>query len=176
MRLDQPNRAGFTIIEVMVVGIMMTILAVSLPTIWQGIGQPSIDTMIRCQVGQEAQLAAMSLAADCGGVLPEKRTDITGTKSSNTYAGAAVIGGDLVLSYSDGSTITYSHDDERHTLIRDQGGSSIVIASNVYEMDLDDSVETGYIEMALTLRFRETGSPKYTRPYEYFFYVPEAMP
>ncbi len=176
MRRDRPHRSGFTMVEVMIVGIMMTILAVSLPTIWQGIGQPSIDTMIRCQVGQEAQLAAMSLAVDCGGVLPEKRADITGAKSSNTYTGAAVIGGDLVLSYSDGSTITYSHDNVRHTLIRNQGGSSIVIASNVYEMDLDDEAEAGYIEVDLTLRFRGTGSSKYTRPYEYFFYVREAMP
>lgn len=182
-RVQRPQ-AGFTLVEVMVVGALMAVLAFLLPMAWEGLGQPSVDTMIRCRIGQEAQLAAMSLAADCGGSLPTRRSSIAGEVQANSFAGAEISGEELKLSYADGTTVNYQFDESRQCLVRKQrleSGtlvSSLVVASNLHGMDLDDTDASGRIRVALTFYFRDpaTAPDKYRHPYQYVFYLPKEMP
>ncbi|HBO42680.1 MAG TPA: hypothetical protein DD670_01830 [Planctomycetaceae bacterium] len=182
--MKRSQKSGFTLVEVIVVGILMTFLvAMILPLAWDAVGQPSIDMMIDCRMGQEAQLTAMSLAADCGGCLPRKRAEISGVKCEARFAGAA-IGEDettLILSYdaTPAVVVTYAVDADEHTLVRAQGEVSVVVAENVYYMHLDDTELDDRIKVTLTFSFRDpdsTGIPdKYRRPYRYIFYVPKGV-
>jgi len=172
-----PCKRGFTLIEVMIVGMMMVLLAIVLSSAWSGLGQPSIDTLVRCQVQQEAQLAAMSLAADCGGCPPVSNAAIEGLQGADIFTGASITDDQLQISFSSGTTILYSFDEDAHTLVRQTTGSSassVVIASNVYGMTLED--EGSFIEVTLTFQFRDIGPDKYRDPYQYIFYVPTVIP
>jgi prepilin-type N-terminal cleavage/methylation domain-containing protein len=177
MKTNPPRNRGFTLIEVMLVGMMMGVLAIVLSSAWSGLGQPAIDVMVRCQVEPEAQIAAMSLAADCGGRLPVSQAAIQGSLDGEAFSSASISGGALVISFTGGSTITYRWDQDQHTLVRETAGattSSLVIASNVYGMLLED--EGSFIQMTLTFQFRDVGSDKYRAPYSYIFFVPMVMP
>ncbi|NLE39555.1 MAG: prepilin-type N-terminal cleavage/methylation domain-containing protein, partial [Pirellulaceae bacterium] len=196
-------QSGFTLVEVIVVGILMTFLvAMLLPLAWDAVGQPSIDMMIDCRIGQEAQLTAMSLTADCGGYLPVKRESITGGKKEGVQFLHAEINNnndndddddkELVLSYSDGTRIVYAvvidseseseSESKRRSLMRrrDVGavvGVPVVVAANVYTMELDDEELDDRIKLTLTLSFRDPEDgripQKYRRLYKYVFYVPK---
>ena len=63
----------------MIVGILMSLLVILLSTAWIGLGQPSADTMTRCRLLQEAQMATLSLTEDLGGSMPVK------TSTSQTF-------------------------------------------------------------------------------------------
>jgi len=177
MNDNRPRNRGFTLIEVMIVGMMTAFLAVLLSTAWSGLAQPSIDVLVRCQVEQEAQLAAMSLAADCGGCPPVKRDQIQGSQDSDSFSGASISGDRLLVSFTGGTTIYYGVNDDQHTLVRETTGStasSVVVASNVYGMSLEDKGD--FIKMTLLFQFRDTGADKYREPYNYTFFVPTVIP
>ncbi|MBN2216853.1 MAG: prepilin-type N-terminal cleavage/methylation domain-containing protein [Pirellulales bacterium] len=172
------GRHGFTLTEMAIVSVMTGILAIVLGTAWSGLAQPSIDIMVRCQMEQEAQLAAMSLATDCGGYLPVKTSNIQGGITglgTAVFSGASINSDQLQLTFTDGTTITYKVDDD-HRLIRETTNtatSSVVIASNVYGMTLEE--DGNFIKVAFLFQFRATGSDKYRIPYTYILYVPTVI-
>ena len=184
MSTSRRQRAGFTLTEMAIVGVLMGFLAVCLGRAWDGLAQPSIDLMVRCMVQQEAQIAAMSLSEDCGGCPPGKISDIQGLKISDICTGVSTSDDDLVISFSN-ETVTYRLNSDNHTLVRDHTvdmtTTSVVIASNVYGMSLNNASEpgdlqTGWIKVNLTFRLRGEGRSQYTTPYKYVFYVPESIP
>jgi type II secretory pathway pseudopilin PulG len=77
MNMDRPRmiaasqrRAGFTLVEIMMVGGLMAFLAILLSSAWNGIGRSAVDAAVRSQLLQELDLAVASLGRDLGGSLP----------------------------------------------------------------------------------------------------------
>jgi type II secretory pathway component PulJ len=96
---SRPCAGGFTVMEMMIVCAMTTLLAVMFSMAWSGLGQPSADALVRCQVAQEAQLATASLATDLGGSLPGQ---VTGTKQAGQLVGCMIVGGSQLRLCFDG--------------------------------------------------------------------------
>jgi prepilin-type N-terminal cleavage/methylation domain-containing protein len=65
------RRRGFTVVELIVVSMLTTILAVILSSIWRGLCIPALDASARCRIALEANPAAASLARDLGGSLAD---------------------------------------------------------------------------------------------------------
>jgi prepilin-type N-terminal cleavage/methylation domain-containing protein len=70
------TKKGFTLMEVMIAGGLMSLLAAMLSFTWTGFGRPAADAVTRSRLAQEMRLAVSCLARDFGGGLanPEGRT------------------------------------------------------------------------------------------------------
>jgi hypothetical protein len=59
------------VIEMVVVSFLMVLLSTIISSIWSVFCLPALDVAARCQMVQEANLAASSLGRDCGGYFSE---------------------------------------------------------------------------------------------------------
>ena len=70
MRRSRARRrgpGGFSVVEIVIVSFLMALLSSIIGAIWMAFCLPALDVAARCQIVQEANLAASSLARDCGG-------------------------------------------------------------------------------------------------------------
>ena len=160
---------GFTVMEMMIVGAMTALLAILFAKAWSGLGQPSVNALVRCQVAQEAQLATASLATDLGGSLPGQPT---GTKPNGEMVGQMVVGGsELRLCFDGGglngiadwgppdTVIRYYVEDDKLIRWNETADTAFYVASNVESMALSE-LGSG-VQIDLTLTFRDV-SQTYT--------------
>ncbi len=159
---------GFTVMEMMIVGAMTTLLAILFSTAWSGLGQPSADALVRCQVAQEAQLATASLAADLGGSLPGQAG---GTKENGQLVGRLEPEGSELRLCFDGENFGFPdwggadtviwYYVENNKLIRWNENTDAVfyVASNVENMTVSN-LGSG-VQIDLTFTFRDV-SQTYT--------------
>ncbi len=63
------RRSGFSVVEVMIVGGLMSLLVILISSAWTGPARSLRDAVLRCRFTQEANLAAEILARDFGGYL-----------------------------------------------------------------------------------------------------------
>jgi hypothetical protein len=156
------GHGGFTLIEITIVGVMMTFLAVVFSMAWSGLGQPSADALVRCQVGQEARLAAACLAADLGGSLPGQGTGPVGL---GKMVGRMVVGGaELWLCFDGGSpnaaadwgspdtVITYAVEDGKLVRTNQAASTAFVVASNVTAMGVEEQGTGARIQLTFSFR------------------------
>ena len=87
---------GFTVIEVMLTGALMSLLAVLISSAWAGLGRSTADATARCRIAQAANLAAESLAHDFCGSLPGQ---ITGKPRHGRVVGRLVAGSQVQLCF-----------------------------------------------------------------------------
>jgi type II secretory pathway pseudopilin PulG len=103
------RRRGFTITEMLITGVLMSLFGVLLGQAWASFGRPAIVNTARCRVAQEANLAAEALARDVGllAVPADAQVD-------SRYANAQALGSTLYMTIDDGSgvfrTIAYAAD------------------------------------------------------------------
>ena len=191
------RRRGFTLIEMLITGLLMALMAVLLGNAWAAFGRPAIAAAARCRVAQEANLAAEALAYDVGrlarpaGIEPD-------TRYQNAQAGSTV----LYLTIDDGTgtsrTISYAPDSTDPTkLVRTDlsapAGTSRVVAGLLAGFDAVRDVLHGAgtggsdvpgVRVDLTFSHRTmdrdpvTGSFRgdYTRRYTLFLPDPQAAP
>jgi len=159
-RLHRP--AGFTLVEVMIVGALMSFLVMLISGTWTGVGRSVVDAIARCRVSQEVNLATETLSRDFSGGLAEQAT---GPRKLGSMVGClAVPGPELWLCY-DGdpvngvadwaapdSVVTYTLQDNRLLRSNLQAGTAFVAAGNVEQMQLAEQPDGVTID--LTFKYR----------------------
>jgi hypothetical protein len=104
-------RRGFTVIEMMLTGFLMGLLAVLLGNAWAAFGRPAISSVARCRVAQEANLAAEALARDLGMLAQDLIGPPTPTTSRYLNASPQSDGSPLSFFIDDGTSF---HTDGTH--------------------------------------------------------------
>lgn len=164
IRYHGPRRRsnGFTLLEVMVVGIVMGFLALILSGAWAGFGRPSADAIVRCRVAQEANMASACLARDFGGGLPDQ---ITGGKQAGRLVGALAVDDSQLWLCFDGdpangeadwgssdTVVTYDVQDNGLVRSNQQTETKFLAASNVEQMQVSQTKEEIQIDLMFTYR------------------------
>jgi len=103
--MDRPSRqharrGGFTLMEMTLVGGLMSLLVVLIAASWTALGRPSYDAAIRGRMTLEANLAAESLVRDLGGGLVG---DASGKLPEGRLVGRTIVLGTQLLLCYDGS-------------------------------------------------------------------------
>jgi prepilin-type N-terminal cleavage/methylation domain-containing protein len=94
---------GFTLVEVTVVSGLMAVLALLLSAVWAGFGRPATETIARCRVAQEMNLAVDSLARDLAGSLAGNAGRV-GRKRDSQFVGWMLPGNSQLWLCFDGGT------------------------------------------------------------------------
>ena len=165
-RYRGPRTAGFTILEIMVASLVMTLLVVLLSQVWVGMIRPTADMISYSQLDQEAKLAATALAADLGGSLanPEGRL---GTQAQYKYVGRLEPAStQLWLCFDSGSSpngvadwgspdtvIVYEVQDGSLVRFDQTAGTSVPIARHVDSFVTQD-LGDGRVQFQLLLSYR----------------------
>jgi type II secretory pathway component PulJ len=158
--------AGFTMLEIMVASLVMTLLVVLLSQVWVGMIRPTTDMICCSQLDQEAKLAAAALAADLGGSLanPEGRL---GTQPQYKYVGRLEpANSQLWLCFDGGSSpngvadwgppdsvIVYEVQDGSLVRFDQTAGTSVPIARHVDSFATQD-LGDGRVQLQLVLSYR----------------------
>jgi len=160
------RRAGFTLLETMLVSGLMAFLVLLASQAWSGFGRPTADVAARCRVAQEARLAVTALAGDLGGGLagPAART---GTKAQLQWVGRMQPSGSQLWLCFDGgpspngladwgppdTVIVYEVQGDQ--LVRwDQGaGTGFTVANHVQALGFQD-LGGGKLQIQLTFAYR----------------------
>jgi len=125
-RAPGARRGGFSVTELVVVGMMTTLLSMILATVWSGFCRPARDAATRCRLATEANLACYALAEDLGG-------DLAGVRIVPDTSPTALPGRvGLQLSYNGpaAATVTYRLDGRR--LIRTgSAGADVTLAAEL---------------------------------------------
>lgn len=156
----RPN--GFTVVEVAVVGMLMSLLVLLISGAWTGPGRSSADAIVRCRVLQEANLAIESLTRDFGGSLPEQ---IQGEKQSGRFVGRVVVDNSRLRLCFDGqpvnakadwgapdTVIVYQVQEGRLVRSNQQTATAFVTADNVDQMQLTEQADGVTIELTFNYR------------------------
>ena len=64
-------RPGFTMTEMIIVSILMSLLSILIGSVWMSLGRAAWETIHRTRLTEEAELVASALATDLAGFLPE---------------------------------------------------------------------------------------------------------
>lgn len=155
--------SGFTLTEVMLVGGMMSFLALLISGAWRGLGRSSVDAVVRCRVAQEANLAVESLTRDLGGNLADQ---VAGEKPTGREVGRLVVDGSALWLCFDGgpadgladwglpdTVITYEVQSNRLIRANQQTGVAVVVADKVSQMQLIEQIDE--LRIDLTLEYRD---------------------
>lgn len=161
---------GFTLIEIMLVGGLMSLLVLLISGAWRGLGRSSSDAATRCRIAQEARLAAASLTRDFSGSLPEQ---VTGQRDGGRLVGRMIVAGpelrlcfdgepldgepgwgapDTVVVYQLDTEITYGQSWKRLVRWNQATGSEFTVATNVDAMALTDLGDGVKIDLTFTYR------------------------
>ena len=160
--MPQCRRRGFTLMEAMLVGGLMSLLVLLISGAWRGLGRSSADAVARCRVAQEANLAAESLAHDFCGNLPDQ---VAGQKELGRLVGRLVVGGTELRLCFDGNpvndaadwavpdtVITYHVEQNRLIRSNQQTGTALVVADNVNQMLLTEQADGVTVDLTFTYR------------------------
>ncbi len=131
-------RSGFSIVEVVVVSLMMTLLSSILYTVWTGFCRPARDAATRCRLATEANLAIFALSQDLSG-------DLIGVQTAPDISSGAEPGQlclQLLSENSDGSTATLVYRLSGNRLVRDDKTSAIIVAG---ELLAETITESGFV-------------------------------
>ncbi len=163
--LRKHRRSAFTLVELLVVAMLTTLLAMLLASVWSGLGRPISDALASAHITQEANLAAAALARDFGGSLPESSARL-GYAVDGQWVGRMQPGGtELRLCFdgpvSDGvaqwappdTVIDYYVQGGRLIRANESDGSTFVVARHVTHLDLVD--EGASVQIRLTFAFRQ---------------------
>jgi type II secretory pathway component PulJ len=160
------RRHGSTLLEVMLVSILMSLLVILVSEVWAAFGRPAADIVARCQVAQEARLAAASLADDLGGCLANGEGRL-GDKRSYQFVGRLQpANSQLWLCFDGGSNpngiadwappdTVIVYEVQGNNLLRwDQSsGQSFAVARHVSKLEVQD-LGGGQLQIQLTFAYR----------------------
>jgi len=93
------RRCGFTLMEVVVVGALMSLLLMLFSAAWQGFARPTSSAVRRARLIREAGLLVEALSRDVGGSLAEQPL---GNKETSRLVGHTVIAGNELRLCFDG--------------------------------------------------------------------------
>ncbi len=159
-------RGGFTLLEVMVASIVMSLFVVLIAHAWRALGRPSADMALRGRLMQEAALAQAALAADLGGYLSNSDGRL-GSKTlwplvgrmqpSNNQLWLCFDGGSSPNGTDDWGTpdavVVYSVQGSRLVRTDQLAGTSITVAQNATALTVQD-LGGGQVQLTLTLSYR----------------------
>jgi type II secretory pathway pseudopilin PulG len=158
------SREGFTLVEVLVVGALMTLLAMLLQTSWSGFGRPLIEAIARARIAEDANMAAATLARDFGGSLPGNGSH-SGSLATGKLVGRMEPDGIMLRLCFDGgadngladwgdtdTVITYLVQDGNLVRWDETAGTTFVVAHNVQSWELTD-LGNG-VEIRITFSYR----------------------
>lgn len=128
------RRRGFSVTELVVVGMMTTLLAMLLATVWAGFCRPARDAATRCRLATEANLACYALAEDLGG-------DLAGVQAvADTSPGALPGQVCLQLTYNGPAAAPVVYRLQGNRLLRNQGGGAdVTLAAELVPFTPDGS-------------------------------------
>jgi type II secretory pathway pseudopilin PulG len=166
MTRRRPRRAGFTVMELVIVSGLLALLAVLLSEAWVGFGRPAVDAAATGRLAQEANLAAEALARDFGGGLPGP-AGRPGTKAQGRLVGRMQPGNSqLWLCYDGGpapngmadwgspdAVVTYQLQADLLVRSDSSSGASIVVARHLSGLALADL--GGRVQVQLTFTYRD---------------------
>ncbi len=169
MRSFRQGSRAFTVIEVMLVAVLMSFLALLISGAWTGLGRTTADVAARSRVAREANMAAASLARDFSGSLPGQPG---GGREQGRLVGRMIAAGpelrlcfdgdgdgladwaspDTVVAYRIDTELTYGQSWKR--LVRSDSGSlsEFTVAANVDQMQLTDQGDAVKIDLTFTYR------------------------
>lgn len=145
-------RGGFSAVEMAVVSALTAMLAAVLGAVWTAFCFPALEVAARCELTLEANLAAASLARDCGGYL-DTIEGRSGSLDDFRYDGCEFVEGDLRVKFQGTSeVIVYRLDGDR--LVRSVGteGPWTTVAAGL--VAFEDATEVGDPGLAVRLTFR----------------------
>jgi type II secretory pathway pseudopilin PulG len=154
---------GFTLTEIMLVGGLMSLLALLISGAWRGFGRSSADAVVRCRVAQEANLALECLARDFGGSLAGQPA---GDKRLGQVVGRLVVSGSQLWLCFDGqpvdgvadwgppdTVITYEVQGNQLIRSNQQTAVALAVADKVDQMQLTEQIDG--VRIDLTLKYRD---------------------
>ncbi len=156
------RRLGFTLVEMMVSSLLMSILAMFVASAWQGFGRSMLDGVVRGRISQESALALESLNRDLSGSLAG---NFTGEVHHGSYVGRLVVGGSELRLCFDGAPFNGSADwaspdtvivyeVQNGQLLRSNllTGSQFVVADLVSDLQVSNLMDGVRIEITFSLR------------------------
>ncbi len=129
------GRGGFSIVEVVVVSLMMTLLSSILYTVWTGFCRPARDAATRCRLATEANLAVFALSQDLSGNL--LGVQIAPDTASGAQAGQVCL--QLLSENADRSTSTLTYRLSGNRLVRDDSTTEITVAGELVAETINGS-------------------------------------
>lgn len=154
-------RRGLTLVEMMMTGFLMAIVAALLGNAWTAFGRPAIAAVARSRVAQEANLAAEALARDVGMLVQDGGASDSRYLLTDQTDYAPVT---LALRIDDGSaggprTVTYALSE--NNLVRTDGDSTQVVATLLQDFEVTTPLLTttdgaGYacVQIDMTFTYR----------------------
>lgn len=192
MRRARRRQNGFTLLDVATASALTAALAITLSSTWILFGRPTSSLIAWGQLFQEMDIAAATLSRDLGGGLPgdqigSKRLGLLlECKKDNTVAEGdhlklcfdGGISPDGVATWTPGADtiIDYYVNPDTHKLMRQEnGGTPVVVASNVESLDSslsgmvidEDPNNTNNLRVQLSFTFHfpgETGGNYWMEP------------
>lgn len=166
MRARSRIRNGFTLLEVMVASIVMSLLVMLMAQAWSGLGRPTVDMAIRGRLAQEAGLAAAALAGDLGGYLSNPEGRLGTTASLPLVGRLQPTGSQLWLCFDGGpapngapdwgppdTVIVYDVQGGRLVRTDQTAGTAVTVAQCASGLHVQD-LGGGQVQVGLTLSFR----------------------
>ena len=165
------RRRGFSLIEVTIVSIFMSFLAVLLSLTWSAFMRPTSDIAIRCRIAQEANLAVACLTRDLSGSYADDRSNskthyqlVDRMQPDNSQLRLCYDGGATPNGIADWAApdIVVSYYVDSNQLIRwdENTGTTFVAARDLETLEAIDQGD-GSVQIRLTFQFRNV-SQTYT--------------
>jgi len=159
-RFCRTGRRGFTMLELAVVTLLMTVLALVMAYVWRGFAHPLVETVARCHVAREAGMACAYLARDAGA-----HESATGKVGQGCRVGQMIVAGSQLWLCYDGGTepngipdwgtpdqvIIYELETKQLVRRNNTTGDATVVAASVDQLDLADVI--GGIQIDLTFSY-----------------------
>ncbi len=159
------RRAGFTLLELMVVVVLLSFLAVLLARLWRGVGRPTAELAARGRLSAEANLAVTALARDLGGSLAGPGGSL-GDRGQGRFVGRMLPGnGQLWLCFDGGelpngvpdwaapdTVIVYQVQNGCLLRTDQSAGTTFTVARHVTAMDLTDLGTSVQVRLSFSYR------------------------
>jgi prepilin-type N-terminal cleavage/methylation domain-containing protein len=157
------RRRGFTLVEIMITSLLMSVLAMFVASAWRGLGRPTFAAVTRARIAQEANLALESLNRDLSGYLPG---DETGDKPSGQLVGRLAVGGNQLMLCFDraplndtadwaapDTVISYQLQGDQLVRNNHRDGTNFTVAENLHQMQVTEFIDG--VKLDLTFRYRD---------------------
>jgi hypothetical protein len=154
------RRRGFTLLELLVVNLLMTLLVVLIAGAWRAFGPLCVEVIARGRIVNEANVAAAALYVDSNanpsGLSLTNVESLDGSSLSFEYGTQSGGGWPHVVTYF----LLPTPDDPSSTgqLLRSDGAATVTIARNVESMVAGNLSVPGQAQLSISFAYRGSRS------------------